>query len=131
MQKNTTPQPQPSVPTAPVNPVAAMPIAAPPIMPEKTVVPQSMDYGENQNFSNGGTVRDFFSDVNIIDVAISAFIIGGVLYSIHYFKFIMMLEKTGYTDMSSRMAKLESAMTAKQAEANATGRDYSRGRRGM
>ena len=130
MEKSTITQT--ASPVAPQANVTAMPMAAPASMPAAPApVPTSIPEADSSRYENGGSIRDFLGDINLVDVAISAFIIGGVLYSIHYFKFMMMLEKTGYTDMSSRMAKLESAMTAKQAEANATGKDYYRGRRGM
>jgi hypothetical protein len=122
---------QTASPVAPQANVTAMPMAAPASMPAAPPAATPIPESDSSRYENGGSIRDFLGDINLVDVAISAFIIGGVLYSIHYFKFMMMLEKTGYTDMSSRMAKLESAMTAKQAEANATGKDYYRGRRGM
>lgn len=103
------------------------PVAAPPQpMP---AAPQPMSGGGGtDNYEKGGSIKDFFSDVNIVDIAISAFIVAGVLYSIHYFKFMMTLEKSGYSDLSSKVAKLESAVKAQQAEMNATGSGYKRSR---
>jgi hypothetical protein len=78
--------------------------------------------------------RDFFSDINVMDVAVSALIVAGVIYSIQYHKFMMMLEKSGYTDLSSRLAKVESEIAAakrKSTEANAAGRPGMRRRRGV
>ena len=67
-------------------------------------------------------VKDFFSDVDILDVTISAFIVGAVLYSVHYYKFMMMIEKTGYADLNGRIQKVETTMAKKAAaEANAAG----------
>jgi hypothetical protein len=73
--------------------------------------------------SGGGGFRDFFSDINILDVVISAFIVGGVLYAVHYYKFMMLMEKTGYADLNSRVQKLETTVSAakKASEVNATG----------
>jgi hypothetical protein len=96
-----------------------MPVAAPP-QPQAPAM-ETGGKTNTESYGRGGSIGDFFSDLNIVDIAISAFIVAGVLYSIHYFKFMMMLEKTGYSDLSSRMAKLESAVTAQQAEMNATG----------
>ncbi len=109
------PSPAPAAAPAPT----PMPVAATPAsMPAPATA--SMASG-GATGGGGGGIREFFSDVNLVDIAISAFIVAGVLYSIHYFKFMMTLEKTGYADLSSRMGKLESAVTAQQAELNATG----------
>lgn len=67
----------------------------------------------------------FFADVNVLDVAISAFIVGAVIYSIQYHKFMILMEKTGYADLSTRINRAESEIAAVKkrtaAEANATG----------
>jgi PHD/YefM family antitoxin component YafN of YafNO toxin-antitoxin module len=116
----STPPPIPAAapPTAAAPPMAAtpMPMAAPP-----QPMPSSMaDGGETS--APKSSVKDFFADVDILDVTISAFIVGAVLYSVHYYKFMMMMEKTGYADLNGRMAKLENAMAKKAAaEANANG----------
>jgi hypothetical protein len=116
----STPPPIPAAapPIAAAPPMAAppMPMAAPP-----QPMPSSMaEVGDTA--SPKSQVKDFFSDVDILDVTISAFIVGAVLYSVHYYKFMMMMEKTGYADLNGRMAKLENAMAKKaKAEANATG----------
>lgn len=118
---------QAAVPAA--APIAA-PIAAPaspnyipppPPAPAPTVTME--DGGSVGGSSGGNKFTEFFSDINILDVAISAFIVGGVLYAIHYYKFMMMMEKTGYADLSARIQKVESQLAAakKNAELNATG----------
>jgi hypothetical protein len=82
----------------------------------------SMEDGGDISTPKRNPIKEFFSGVNVLDVAISAFIVAGVFYAIQYYKFVMMLEKTGYADLSSRVQKLESAMAAKkQSEMNATG----------
>ncbi len=66
----------------------------------------------------------FFADINIIDVTISAFIVGAVIYSIQYHKFMMMMEKTGYADLSTRLNRVENDIASakkKASEANASG----------
>jgi hypothetical protein len=117
MEQNMTPQ-APQMPAAP--PMAAggqppMPVAAPP-MPAN-------------NFEDGGAVvekkggiKEWFSDINIVDVTVSAFIVGAVLYTVHYYKFMMMLEKAGYADLNAKISKMQSAMDAQKAEMNASGR---------
>jgi hypothetical protein len=93
-----------------------MPMAAPP-----QPMPSSMAEG-GDTAAPKSPVKDFFDDVDILDVTISAFIVGAVLYSVHYYKFMMMMEKTGYADLNGKIAKLENAMAKKAAaEANAAG----------
>jgi hypothetical protein len=117
----TTPAPAPAT-----TPMAAPPAASPNyVAPPSNLPPASTmeNGGETSSRGGGSSIKDFFSDINLVDVAISAFIIGGVLYTIHYYKFMMMLEKTGSADLSSRVQKMESALSAakKKSEANASG----------
>lgn len=115
----STPPPIPAAaPPMAAAPMAAtpMPMAAPP-----QPMPSSMAEG-GDTAAPKSSVKDFFDDVDILDVTISAFIVGAVLYSVHYYKFMMMMEKTGYADLNGRMAKLENNMAKKAAaEANAAG----------
>jgi hypothetical protein len=77
---------------------------------------------EGGETSSKSSVKDFFADVDVLDVTISAFIVGAVLYSVHYYKFMMMIEKTGYADLNGRIQKVETTMAKKAAaEANAAG----------
>lgn len=113
-----TPQ-APQMPTA-AAPMAAggqppMPVAAPP-MP----TPSFEDGGAVVEKKGG--IKEWFSDINIVDVTISAFIVGAVLYTVHYYKFMMMLEKAGYADLNAKISKMQSAMDAQKAEMNAAGR---------
>jgi predicted lipid-binding transport protein (Tim44 family) len=71
--------------------------------------------------NGGGGIKAWFKDINILDVTISAFIVGGIIYAVQYYRFMMMLEKTGYADLNSRIAKLESSIAAQKAEMNASG----------
>jgi hypothetical protein len=91
-------------------------------------MPMYAEGGDMGDSGGGGGIKGFFNDINIVDIAISAFIVGGVIYAIQYYKFMMMIEKTGYADLSARIQKLESAALAakKTAEVNAAG---SKGRR--
>lgn len=116
MEQNITPQaaPAPMVPPPSAAPAAA-PMAAPPMAP----APAFEDGGAV--VTKGGGIKEWFSDINIVDVAVSAVIVGAVLYTVHYYKFMMMLEKSGYADLSARVAKLQSAMDAQKAEMNAAG----------
>ncbi len=81
------------------------------------------DGGEVSNEGSiGGSIRSFFSGINLLEAAISAFIVGGIIYTIQYYKFMMMMEKNGYSDLYARIQKLESAEMAKKAEMNAAGK---------
>lgn len=123
--KAATPPPvaaQPQVAEAGAATTPASPQYTPPPAPQAAPAPQS----NTPTMAEGGQTRanpfkEFFSDINIVDVTISAFIVAAVIYSIQYHKFMMMLEKSGYADLNSRVGKLESAMAKKQAEANAAG----------
>ena len=97
-----TPMPAAAPPAPAAPPMAsAMPMAAPP-------APMPSTMAEGGETASKSSVKDFFSDVDILDVTISAFIVGAVLYSVHYYKFMMMIEKTGYADLNGRIQKVES-----------------------
>ena len=115
MEANVTPQaaPAPMVPPPAAAPMAA-PMAAPPMAP-----PPFEDGGAI--VKKGGGIKEWFSDINIVDVAVSAVIVGAVLYTVHYYKFMMMLEKSGYSDLNTKVSKLQSAVDAQKAEMNASG----------
>jgi hypothetical protein len=119
MEQNTTSQLAPAPmapPPAPVGvaPIAPLPVAAPPMAP-----PPFEDGGAI--VKKGGGIKEWFSDINIVDVAVSAVIVGAVLYTVHYYKFMMMLEKSGYSDLNTKVSKLQSAVDAQKAEMNAAG----------
>lgn len=108
---------------------AAVPPAAPSPSPNYTPppppmpAPSTMAEGGETGSASGGGIKAFFSDVNVVDVTISAFIVAAVIYSIQYHRYMMMIEKTGYADLSTRVQKLESSIEAakRKAEANAAG----------
>jgi len=103
-----------------------MPTAQP--MPMAQPMPYNGDGGDDMGGGNGafikkgGGIKEFFNDINILDVTISAFVVGGILYAVYYYKYMMMLEKSGYADLSTRVQKLESALAAQKAELNAVGK---------
>ena len=102
---------------------APMPMAQNPPIPAAPVSTMADGGGVDGGDSDSGGVKGFFKDINLLDVTISAFIVGGVIYAMQYFKYMMMLEKSGYTDLSERVQKLESSIQAakKTAEMNASG----------
>lgn len=103
-------------PTPMAQPMAQpMPMAQPPMGDD-------MGGGNGAFIKKGGGIKEFFSDINILDVTISAFVVGGIFYAIYYYKYMMMMEKTAYADLSTRVQKLESALAAQKAELNAAGR---------
>lgn len=113
-------QPAAAVAPPPAAPAAPSPQYTPPPAPAPA---PAMAEGGDTSGGRGGGFKEFFSDINVVDVTVSAFIVAAVLYSIQYHKYMMMLEKTGYADLSTRVQKVESAIAAakKKAEANAAG----------
>jgi hypothetical protein len=119
MEQNITSQLTPAPmapPPAPsgVAPIAPLPVAAPPM------ASAPMEDGGAVVKKSGG-IKEWFNDINIVDVAVSAVIVGAILYTVHYYKFMMMLEKSGYADLNTKVAKLQSAIDAQKAEMNAAG----------
>lgn len=122
---NTTiensPPPAPVSTPAPEAAAAPMPMAA----PAPTPAPAMAEGGET---TGGGGIRGWFGDINVVEVSVSALIVGVGIYAIQYFRLMMAMEKSAYNDVIERIGKLESAALAakKTAEVNASG---SRGRR--
>jgi hypothetical protein len=116
-----------SPPPAPVSTPASAPAAAPMPMaaPAPTPAPAMAEGGET---TSGGGIRAWFGDINVVEVSVSALIVGVGIYAIQYFRLMMAMEKSAYNDVIERIGKLESAALAakKTAEVNASG---SRGRR--
>jgi hypothetical protein len=114
---------------APPSASALMPQTPPPMAQPMPQAPMQMGGAPMVGMPNngayinnsGGGIKGWFKDINILDVTISAFIVGGIIYAVQYYRFMMMLEKTGYADLSSRINKLESSIAAKKAEMNASG----------
>ena len=106
---------------AAVPPAAPSPNYTPPPPPAPSA--SAMAEGGETSGGGGGGIKAFFSDVNVVDVTVSAFIVAAVIYSIQYHRYMMMIEKTGYADLSTRVQKLESSIEAakRKAEANAAG----------
>jgi hypothetical protein len=122
---------QPIANTNPIPPSASapMPQAPSPMAQPMPQAPMQMGGASMVGMANngayinngGGGIKAWFKDINILDVTISAFIVGGIIYAVQYYRFMMMLEKTGYADLNSRIAKLESSIAAQKAEMNASG----------
>ena len=116
-----------SPPPAPVSTPAPAPAAAPMPMaaPAPTPAPAMAEGGET---TSGGGIRAWFGDINVVEVSVSALIVGVGIYAIQYFRLMMAMEKSAYNDVIERIGKLESAALAakKTAEVNASG---SKGRR--
>jgi hypothetical protein len=104
-------------------PTTAQPAASPNYIAPPAAMPQTPSMEDGGAVKSSNPIKTFFNDVNVVDVTVSAFIIAAVIYSIQYHRFMMMIEKTGYADLSSRISKLESSLAAakKSAEANANG----------
>jgi len=119
--ENSAP-PAPVSTSAPAPAAAPMPMAAP---PPAAPAPAMAEGGET---TSGGGIKAWFGDINVVEVSVSALIVGVGIYAIQYFRLMMAMEKSAYNDVIERIGKLESAALAakKTAEVNASG---SRGRR--
>ena len=121
--------PQVAVPPSPTMAMGGMPPQAPPPMPPMN--PNYAEGGEMGGGSKSNPIKDFFSDINIVEAGILALGVATFLYAIHYYKFEMQLSKTGYADLNGRMTKLESDMKKKEATANANANGQGGGRARM
>jgi len=110
----SAPMPQAPLPMAQPMPQAPMQMGGAPMV-------GMANNGAYINNNGGGGIKGWLKDINILDVTISAFIVGGIIYAVQYYRFMMLLEKTGYADVSSRISKLESSIAAQKAEQNASG----------
>lgn len=115
-----TPQPQPSATPNYIPP--------PPPTPAPGTMPPSEMKADGGEVSRGSGIKEFFADVNIVDVVVSAFIVAGITYAMYYYKYMMQLEKAGYVEMSDRLRRLESSVQAREAEMNAIGNSTRRKR---
>lgn len=101
-----------------------MPMAAP---PAPMAAPPMGGGGEDMGGGNGafitkrGGIKAFFEDINILDVTFMAVVFGAIIYQVQYTRYMMILEKSGYVDLSKRVQKLESSVAAQKAELNASG----------
>ena len=112
---------------APVAPVATPPLVAvqppvpPPQAPANTGADGKMaDGGDVGGEGNKNPFVAMFDGINVVDVAISAVVVAGMFYAISYYKYMLLLERTGYEDLSQRTLKLESANQAATATSTAT-----------
>ena len=112
-----------SAPPAPVSTPAPAPAAAPMPMAAPAPAAPAPAMAEGGETSSGGGIKAGFADINIVEVSVSALIVGVGIYAIQYFRLMMAMEKTAYNDVIERIGKLESAQLAakKTAEVNASG----------
>ena len=109
--------PMPMQPTTPMmNMGGGMPMQ-PPMQPQQ---PSFEDGGTTPAKSN--PIKDFFSDINIVEAGIMALGVATFIYAIYYYKFEMIMTKTGYADLNARLQKIEvEEGKRKTAEMNASG----------
>ena len=112
-----------SAPPAPVSTPAPAPAAAPMPMAAPAPAAPAPAMAEGGETASGGGIKAWFADINIVEVSVSALIVGVGIYAIQYFRLMMAMEKTAYNDVIERIGKLESAQLAakKTAEVNASG----------
>jgi len=76
--------------------------------------------------TKGNMFKGFFNDINILDIMLSAFIVGGILYVVYYYKHQMAKDKTMFTDFDNRISTIEKQVKKVNAELNATGKNKKR-----
>jgi len=107
-----------TMPTPPNTPMMNMGGGMP--MPMQPQQPMFEDGGTTS--SKGNPIKEFFSDINIVEAGIMALGVAAFLYAIYYYKFEMTMTKTGYADLNGRLQKLEvEEGRRKTAEMNASG----------
>lgn len=116
MEGNNLPM-APAAPAAPPAGGAAMPMAPAP-MPPAPAAPAMADGGE----TSGGGLKNFFGDINLLEWAVVSFTLGYILWHAYKTKTNLVMQQAGYSDLNGRVTKLESAETARKAEANAVGK---------
>jgi hypothetical protein len=85
----------------------------------------------DNSYATGGETKSnmfkgFFDDINILDVMLSAFIVGGILYVVYYYRHQMIKDKTMFTDLDNRLATIEKQVKKVNSELNATGKNKKR-----
>jgi len=98
-----------------------VPPPMPPMQGGGSTMQQGGETTSGAGSSYGGNFKAFFGDINWLDIAISSFIIAAMAYSIKYHKYMLMIEKSGYTNLNDRLQSLEGKVNKKIAEMNATG----------
>lgn len=127
------PAPAPAAPAAPMMSGGMQPMGQPPMMAGGGMPPVG-----GQPYADGGMtdvkknpIKDFFSDINMVEAGLLALGVATFLYAIYYYKFEMNMTKTGYADLNARVQKLESDNEKRKAaekNANAAGNLRSRRR---
>ena len=113
-----------SAPPAPVSTPAPAPATAPMPMAAPAPMPMAASaMAEGGETTGGSGIKAWFGDINVVEVSVSALIVGVGIYAMQYFRLMMAMEKSAYNDVIERIGKLESAQLAakKTAEVNASG----------
>jgi type IV secretory pathway VirB6-like protein len=95
-----------------------------PMQNNMPIMDNSYEVGGQTN--KGNIFKGFFNDINILDVMLSAFIVGGILYVVYYYKHQMAKDKTIYTDLDTRLSTIEKQVKKVNSELNATGKNKKR-----
>ena len=125
----------PNIPNIPYQPTAAgaanmpQPQIAAPIPTPTFQSPTFEDGGDTGGSGKSNSLKDFFSDINLVEAAILGLGVATFLYAIYYYKFEMTMTKTGYAELNARLNKVE-LMTSKIAsEKNANAQNSARTRK--
>jgi len=95
-----------------------------PMQNNMPMMDNSYEIGGQTN--KGNMFKGFFNDINILDIMLSAFIVGGILYVVYYYKHQMAKDKTIYTDLDTRLSTIEKQVKKVNSELNATGKNKKR-----
>jgi hypothetical protein len=125
----------PYMPTPPAQPMATggatipqQPMAAA-TPPPTFQSPTFEDGGDTGSKGKSNSIKDFFSDINLVEASILALGVATFLYAIYYYKFEMTMTKTGYADLNARLNKVELMTSKIVAEQNANGKNTVRTRK--
>jgi hypothetical protein len=76
--------------------------------------------------TKGNMFKGFLDDINILDIMLSAFIVGGILYVVYFYRHQMAKDKTIFTDLDTRLSTIEKQVKKVNSELNATGKTKKR-----
>jgi len=114
----------PNMGATPQMPIDANPM--PMYNPMQNTMPMMDNSYEMGGQTKGNAFKDFFGDINILDVMLSAFIVGGILYVVYYYRHQMAKDKTMFTDFDTRISTIEKQLKKVNSELNATGKTKKR-----
>ena len=119
----------PNIPSIPYQPTAASGVVTPqapivaPIPTPTFQSPSFEDGGDTGGRRYANSLKEFFSDINLVEAAILGLGVATFLYAIYYYKFEMSMTKTGYAELNARLNKVELLTSKIASEKNASGQN--------